>query len=302
MNDFSIDEMEKGTRVEAFASADVNTYKQRTPIVMEAQSSGDNVTLKQQKPVVVEALSSGDCVTKAKPQTRVIEAFASSDALTLRKPASKFVESEGYDTVDVNMQMWKDQVAQRLITNRILTNLYKICLVRDDGRVTPLTNGLFVRSNLMLIPGHLTGFIQENEVIEIRNLFDVVFRVPWKDVQQIPIVNALNESKEAAILSFPKHVCQHSDIVKHFQNAESMSKFKRCEVTLPVLRYSEKLKCLVSTLIECNKVEAYDRPYTLNDKSKGQYILRQGLEYTMPTTNGDCGAPLIINETQVLRK
>nr|QJI52087.1 MAG: nonstructural polyprotein [Dicistroviridae sp.] len=302
LNDFSIDQMEKGTNVEAFASADVNTYKQRTPIVMEAQSSGDNITLKQQKPIVIEALSSGDCVTKAKPQSRVIEAFSSSDALTLRKPASKFVESEGYDTVDVSMQMWKDQVAQRLITNRILTNLYKICLVRDDGRVTPLTNGLFVRSNLMLIPGHLTGFIQEDDVIEIRNLFDVVFRVPWQDVQQIPIVNALNESKEAAILSFPKHVCQHSDIVKHFQNAESMSKFKRCEVTLPVLRYSEKLKCLVSTLIECNKVEAYDRPYTLNDKAKGQYILRQGLEYTMPTTNGDCGAPLIINETQVLRK
>nr|ASS83242.1 non-structural polyprotein [Israeli acute paralysis virus] len=308
-------------KVEAFASADLSTYKNRTPIVIEAQTSGDNVTLKQQKvkvieaktsadevtlkqqkPIVIEAQSSGDCVTRKQQVQRVIEAFASSDAVTLKKPTAKFVESDPNDIVDVTMQMWKDQVAQRLITNRVLTNLYKVCLVHNDDRITPLLNGLFVRSNLMLVPGHLLGFIAEYDTIEIRNLFDVVFRVPWKDVKKIPIVNALGESKEAALLAFPKFVCQHSDLVKHFQNAESMSKFKRCEVTLPVLRFSEKVGKFLSTLIECDRVEAYDRPYTLNDSQKGQYILRQGLEYTMPTTNGDCGSPLIINETQVLRK
>jgi hypothetical protein len=289
-------------KVEAFASADLATFRQRTPIVIEAQSSGDNVTLKQQKPIVIEAQSSADCVTKAKPIAKVIEAFASSDAVTLKRPATKFVEGSGYDTVDVSMQMWRDQVAQKLITNRILTNLYKICVVHDDDTVTPLLNGLFVRSNVMLVPGHLTGFISEHETIEIRNLFDVVFRVPWREVKVIQIENAFGESKEAALLSFPRFVCQHTDLVKHFQNAESMSKFKRCEVTLPVLRYSEKLEKFMASLIECDKVEAYDKPYTLNDSAKGQYILRQGLEYTMPTMNGDCGAPLIINETQVIRK
>lgn len=289
-------------KVEAFASADLATFRQRTPIVIEAQSSGDNVTLKQQKPVVIEAQSSADCVTKAKPLVKVIEAFASSDAVTLKRPATKFVEGTGYDTVDVSMQMWRDQVAQKLITNRVLTNLYKICVVNEDDTVTPLLNGLFVRSNVMLIPGHLTGFLSDEQTIEIRNLFDVVFRVPWKDVKQISIENAFGESKEAALLSFPRFVCQHTDLVKHFQNAESMSKFKRCEVTLPVLRYSQRLEKFMATLIECDKVEAYDKPYTLNDSAKGQYILRQGLEYTMPTTNGDCGAPLIINETQVTRK
>ncbi|AAP32283.1 non-structural polyprotein [Kashmir bee virus] len=289
-------------KVEAFASADLATYKNRTPIVIEAQTSGDNMTLKQPRPVVIEAQTSADCVTLAKNTQRMIEAFASSDTVTLKRPTTKYVEGTGYDTVDVSMQMWRDQVAQKLITNRILTNLYKICLVNDDDTVTPLLNGLFIRSNVMLVPGHLTGFIAEHDTIEIRNLFDVVFRVPWKEVKKITVENALGESKEAALLAFPKFVCQHSDIVKHFQTAESMSKFKRCEVTLPVLRYSQKLERFMSSLIECDKVEACDKTYTLNDVKKGQYILRQGLEYTMPTIDGDCGAPLIINETQVTRK
>lgn len=328
--------LKSGRLVEAFASADLNTLKQRTPIHMEAMSSGDNVTLKQPRPVQIEVqkpinygrqadggwkypdnkhemwkemgkpkifgvLPDYSQVPGMNPYQPTTEAFASSDAVTLKSRTTKFVESDGYDTVDVSMQMWKDQVAQRLITNRVLTNLYKICLVQDEG-VVPLLNGLFVRSNVMLVPGHLTGFMTDEDTIEIRNLFDVVFRVPWKEVRVIQLTNSLGESKEAALLSFPKFVCQHTDLVKHFQNVESMAKFKRCEVTLPVLRYSDRMKQFMSTLIECDKVEAYDRPITLNDSQKGQYTLRQGLEYVMPTTNGDCGSPLVINETQVVRK
>jgi hypothetical protein len=294
-------EMGDDKRVEALSSGDLITFKNKSPIVIEAVSSADCVTKAVAKPRIVEAFSSADNLTKQKQTVKVIEAFASSDAVTLKKPATKFVEGSD-DVVEASMQMWKDQVAQRLISNRILTNLYKICLVRESGKVTPLLNGMFVRSNVMLIPGHLTGFLNDDDVIEIRNLFDVVFRVPWNQIKVIPLVDAVGDSKEAALLSFPKFVCQHSDLVKHFQNAESMSKFKRCEVTLPCLRYSEKMKQFMSTLIECDKVTAYDKPYILNDASKGQYILRRGLEYTMPTMNGDCGAPLVINETQVLRK
>ncbi|ATO59709.1 nonstructural polyprotein [Solenopsis invicta virus 5] len=311
----------KKADVEAHSSADALTFKQSKPIVVEASTSSDAITLKQVKPKIVEATTSGDCVTR-KPLTpkileafvsadavtravqkpKIVEAFASSDAVTMRRPATKFVEGDSGDIVEASMQMWKDQVAQKLITNRVLTNLYKICLVHDDESLTPMLNGMFVRSNLMLVPGHLIGFLDKEDTIEIRNLFDVTFRMPWKDVQVIPITNAVGDCKEAAILSFPKFVCQHTDLVKHFQNAESMSKFKRCEVTLPVLRYSEKLKCLVSTLIQNDKVVAYDKPCILNDDEKGQYILREGLEYTMPTISGDCGSPLVINETQVLRK
>lgn len=287
INQFFIDPESLDTNVEAFASADLKTFIQKKPIVIEG-------------PEFVEAQTSGDQITLKKPTQKIIEAFASSDAITMARKTSKFVESD--DVVEVSMQMWKDQVAQKLITNRVLTNLYKICLVRENGDMVPLLNGLFVRSNIMLAPGHLVGFLSDSDTIEIRNLFDVVFRVPWKDVKKVDVVNAFGESKEAVLLCFPKFVCQHTDLVKHFQDSESMSKFKRCEVTLPVLRYSDKMNRFLATLIECDKVEAYDRPYTLNDSSKGQYILRQGLEYTMPTTNGDCGAPLVINETQVIRK
>lgn len=294
--------LQKKIVVEAKTSGDCVTKKPETKRVLEAYVSSDSVTKALTKQKIVEAKVSGDEVTQKSKVVRVVEAFASADAKTLAKPAKKMIEMKDLETVDAEMQMWKDQVAQRLITNRILTNLYKVCTVEKNGKVLPLLNGLFVRSNIMLVPGHLIGFLDWFDTLEIRNLFDVSFRVPFKDVRVIPVTNALGESKEAALLVFPKYVCQHSDIVKHFQNAESMQKFKRCEVTLPVLRYSDKLKALMSTLIECDKVEAYDKPCYLCDKEKGNYILRQGLEYKMPTMNGDCGAPLIINETQVLRK
>lgn len=289
----------KKIEVEASVSADAVTLKQTHAKLVEANPSGDAITSKQSVARYVEAVSSGDNSTFAKQAVKHVEAFASADLVTARQATIKHVEC--VEVIEAEMQMWKDQVAQKLISNRVLANLYKICLVCDDG-VKPLLNGLFVKSNIMLVPGHLLGFLSDNDVIEIRNLFDVTFRFPFKDVKVIDITNALGEVKEAALLQFPKFVCAHSDLVKHFSDAEAMSKYKRAEITLPTIRYSEKLGQLVTTLLESDKCIAHDTEIELHDLKKGVYVLRRGLEYKMPTIVGDCGAPVVINETQVLRK
>jgi hypothetical protein len=290
----------KQYKLEATSSGDPNTLKPKS-IKIEATTSGDPNTLKP-KVLKLEATTSGDPTT-TRPRNIRIEATSSSDAVTLRHNAKKFIESFplGKDEIDAEMQMWKDQVAQNLITNRIFSNLYKIGRKTND-EVLPLLNGLFIRGNIMLVPGHLRGFLNQEDVIELRSIWDVVFEVPVKDIKMLTVVNALGESKEAMLLVFPRYVSSHSDLVKHFSNGESMGKYKRADVCLPLIRYSEKMKKFLMMILGNHECRAYDEEVFLCDKEKGNYVLRQGLEYKCPTIAGDCGAPVIVNETQVLRK
>lgn len=293
--------------VEVYVSDDI-IHHHGNAIKLEAQVSGDAITLNKPK-ITIEALTSGDCVTQ-KPPKPVIEASASGDTTTLKVPRLRIEANTSGDNVtlkvekpkvEADMQMWKDQVAQNLITNRIFTNLYKIS--RKEGEdIKPLLHGLFVRANLMLVPGHLLGFLEEEDTIELRNAFEVKFELPWKSIGKIPIVNALGQQKEAALLIMPKYVSAHSDIVKHFSDSDSMAMYRRADTCIPVLRYFGKMQKFLMSILGNQECRALERTVILDDKAKGEYILRAGLEYKCPTTNGDCGAPLIINETQVLRK
>ncbi len=270
-------------------------YSKVPGFLPEANVSGDNITIN--KPTIkVEAHASGDVSTLNKPKAR-IEANVSGDNITAKTPRAK-IEAH----LDVEMQMWKDQVAQNLITNRIFSNLYKITRVISDTEGKPLLHGLFVRNNLMLVPGHLLGFLDDEDQIELRNAFDVSFKLPWSSIQKIPIVDVRGEAKEAALLVMPSYVSAHSDIVKHFSDSESMAMYRRADACIPVLRYFGKMQKFLMSILGNHECRALDNVVILDDAEKGEFILRAGLEYKCPTKNGDCGAPVIINETQVLRK
>lgn len=283
---------------EARASADPTTLATKK-VVMEAKCSADPTTLCQKK-VVLEAKCSADPTTLSQKKV-VLEASSSADPTTLCQ-RSRILEGAILGT-PAEMQVWKDQAAQTLITNRIFSNLYKICKVINSTDSLPLLHGLFVKGNVMLVPSHLTDFIQDSEVVEIINCFDTSFQVPWKEIKQIRLTNALGEEKEATLLVFPNYIPQHSDIVKHFSNADSMSLYKRAEICLPLLRYSQKVKKFLINILGNTEALASDRPITIMDADIGKdYVIREGLYYKSNTMNGDCGAPLIVNETQVLRK
>jgi len=154
----------------------------------------------------------------------------------------------------------------------------------------------------MLVPGHLAGFLKPEDELELRSVWDVVFTVPVKEIKTIDIENAIGEKKEAMLIVFPRYVSSHSDLVKHFSNGESMSKYHRADVCLPLIRYSEKMKKFLMMILGNHECRAYDTEIYLHDAKKGNYVLRRGLEYKCPTVAGDCGAPVIVNEQQVLRK
>lgn len=288
----------KPITIEAKCSADPTTM-QKQKQVLEAKASADPTTMAVKKHVI-EAKSSADPTTIRKT-TKVVEASSSADPTTFAR-RSRIVEGPE-EKVPADMQVWKDQTAQNLITNRIFSNLYKICRVVDEENSSPLLHGLFVKGTSMLVPTHLCEFVSDDDKIEIVNSFDTSFIVPWKEIKQIRIVNSLGLEKEATILVFPNYIPQHCDISKHFSNAESMNQYKRADVCLPLLRYSEKMRKLLMYILGNTEAMASDRVIVIEDESKGKdYTIREGLYYKANTKNGDCGAPIIVNENQVLRK
>lgn len=287
----------KPKQVEATPSADPTTLRNKK-LNVEATASADPTTQKS-RVLRIEATPSGDPTTMLKHRP-VVEATSSGSDLTIVKAGPKKVEA--HDTVEAEMQMWKDQVAQNLISSRIFSNLYKICKIDKEGNSVPLLNGLFVRANIMLVPGHIRGFLNKEDILELRSVFGITFTIPYKEVKVIQIVNALGDDKEAILLSFPKYVSAHHDLVKHFSDGESMAKYKRADICLPCIRYSTKIQNFLMHILGNTECKAAESVYELCDKNKGEFILREGLEYKLNTIAGDCGAPVIVNETQVLRK
>ncbi|UQS94386.1 MAG: nonstructural polyprotein [Corattcep virus 1] len=282
------------TKIEARISGDNLTAKTISRHI-EGYVSGDSVTQKKEN-CKIEGQVSGDNVTR-RQELRRIEGQVSGDNIT-RKMDVRKVEG-ALPNVDVDMQMWKDEVAQTLITNRIWSNLYRISGVRT-GEKRPLLNGLFVRSRCMLVPGHLTDFLYKYSEIYIENVVGEQYTIPIKDIRAIRITNSFGEDKEAVLLVFPKSVKAHSNIIKHFSNGESMGQYRHADIALPLIRYS--IKNLYAMILGNTECVAYDQPIILEDDTKGEYVLRTGLQYRLNTINGDCGAPVIINETSVLRK
>jgi hypothetical protein len=231
----------------------------------------------QQKQVKeVEASTSGDQITKVKPKTQI--------------------ETED---VPAEMQMWKDQVAQNLITHRILNNLYKLS---TDRYKQPLLHGLMTKGRMMLVPGHFLSVVNQDDEITMENIFKVKFTFPLSACKIVNIQNSIGENKEAILIGLPTLVHTHSDITKHFSDSLAMGKYVRADANLPVLRYSEQTQSFLTTILSTKDVFAEDCLLKIKDANLGDFMIRSGLSYTAPTTKGDCGAPLIINEPSVLRK
>lgn len=284
------------------------------PAEIEAASSGDFHTPRQPT-VVREAASSGDFHTPRKP-TVVREAFVSGDARTVR---AKLVQREATSSGDFNtprprtvvretvapdaeMQAWKDKTAQELISHRIITNTFKFSKQRTDGTWIPLLNGLFIRDTVMLAPYHLIPELAKSDVIRIENLNGARFELPFSacsyhQLTTKPDIYGKYTLKDACLIKFPRHVGAYSDIVKHFQLNHDL-RHTRADINLYTVRHDGKRT--LGMILGNRTAHAID---TKSFNVAGEIVeLRQGYEYDLPTNNGDCGAPLILQEPTCLRK
>lgn len=247
----------------------------------------------------VEAFVSGDARTvRAKLVQR--EATTSGDFNT---PRPKTVIREHVDAPDAEMQAWKDRTAQELISHRIITNTFKILKKRDDDTWMPLLNGLFIRDSVMLAPYHLIPALKNSTLIRIENVNGARFTLPfsackYKQLFSRPTAtNPTGYAKDACLIQFPRYVGSYSDIVKHFQTNQDL-KWTRATINLYTVRNDGKRT--LGMILGNKMAKSVDRQdFTI----EGEVVeFRDGYEYDLPTSNGDCGAPLILQEPTCLRK
>jgi len=264
----------------------------------ESNPSGDNVTKKI--PVVkMESNPSGDSVTKKIPLIKV-ESNPSGDNITKSKPKINI------ESIDAEIHMWKDREAQLLINNRILGNMYRVVGVRGD-KTQELLNCLFIRGRIALVPTHLKSALFLYDSILLMNSYSVKYLLPVNALKFVDITNRFGNNKEASLMYVDsKYVANHSDIVKHFQTSFEMGKWRASDITMPTLNYLSKLDMMTPTLLGNSECKALDNEVTISDSSNPtdvkKIILREGFVYSLNTKRGDCGSPIVVNESKVLRK
>lgn len=259
---------------------------------VEISHSGDVLTSRKQ--TITELTNSGDAITPKRINR--VEVSNSGDVVTHTK---RFVVEHALDSsqekIGADMQAWQDSVAQDLISTRILSNQYKIIRVRD-GKQLPLLNGLFIRDTVMLLPNHVNHMLDKNDSIRIENIYGAVHEMPLNQIKTQVITGRNGTYKDALLWQFPRSVNAHADLVKHFQKMPEISSMA-ARVCLPTLRSQNGKNIL---FIHGNTDAEIE--HVILDTPQGEFHIRDSIKYQLNTTNGDCGAPVICNDTRVIRK
>jgi len=210
------------------------------------------------------------------------EASVSGDVVTRK---NKTVTSEM-----VQNEAFADMTAQQLITHRIAANQYAIFTQNFS------VNGLFVVDTVMVTVKHLYPHLMSSENVTIRNKYGAEFTVPVSELKTSFIEFRNGDSKDAMIIQFPRHVPAHTNILKHFQEMPELAE-RRAQVSLHILRnIGGELYSHILGNTDC-KIE--DRVLEFEDET---VRARDTLVYSLNTTKGDCGAPVIVNDNAFRRK
>lgn len=293
--------------LEVAHSGDSLTRARRVKRVLEGAASVDS-------PLASEVAHSGDSLTHSKKSQRVLEQAASiipelahsGDDVTRNKRNIKVLETTLPETkipdeppLEGDMEVWTDQTCQMLISNRILKNQYLMHLI-SGKEVIGFINVMFVRGSVAITAAHVRYVLKQADRVKLYSAFGIEFDVPVSDIQVLDMVNGLGKRKECIALAFPRFVTGHSDLVKHFADSESMQKGSRFDAVLPALR---GICGKPTPIIMTTTVVAQDEDVEFTDsKSKLVTVIRAALDYEAPTTGGDCGSPLMVNDTRVLKK
>jgi len=228
-----------------------------------------------------------DRIVSVRKMNAVQEASVSGDSRTKNLPRAV---CEGSD--DAELQAWKDRGAQDLISHRVLGNLYRISV---DG--VSVLNGLFVRDTCMLTVEHLKPYLQGKSSMTIENMFGASFTVPISDLKMVPIHDTEGNAKDAMLIKFPRHVNCHTDLVKHFQKNPELS-IRRADICLPTIMETNGQRIFkILGNADCTIQHAV---LALDGGKKKE--IRDSLQYNLNTSYGDCGSPVIVNDTSFLRK
>uniref|UniRef100_A0AAT9JFN1 RNA-directed RNA polymerase n=1 Tax=Periplaneta americana dicistrovirus TaxID=3032227 RepID=A0AAT9JFN1_9VIRU len=219
----------------------------------------------------------------------VSEAFASGDARTRARPTPK-------------VEALIDKSSQCLISSKVRSNLYHLTAERADGSLRPLLHGLFVRGQCMLVPKHVVLGLENAVKIIMVNATGEQFKVKLCDIRHTPVKNARGEELEATLWIFPTYIKSHSDLVKHFCNRQTKEMADGARVTMPTLVSRGNFEYFFQILGNTS-VKVIDKELTIRDDEKSTTAIVRGYcQYSLNTQQGDCGCPVIAQETSIERK
>lgn len=283
----------------------VTTHK---PVVRTEFQSGDNVTT--HKPIIKTEFQSGDNVTTHRPVIKV-EAFDEflkgvmaehnvDDDEFLQMKTSKQIHS----SCPISAELATDPNAMT-ISRKVYANTYMISTRRNAGDVWQQhVNCVFVRGRTAITVAHLTKTLADRASGEIK--IDGPFKpegyiLPISSLRFKELKYRDGNEKDMMILIFPSNVHDHQDIMSSLADSETMSKFNNVASML-ITPTIIKDKAIFNQRFA--NVSAVDNEIEYLDKSSetGRRKMRQHYQYTMYTTNGDCGSFLVLMSNYLPKK
>lgn len=239
-------------------------------------------------------MESRETVTANKPKQVFVE---SRETVTRSKPSMAFMEYYIPEEQPA-MQMWVDKSANELIQNKILKNQYLMTFFDMDLNVRGSINVLFIRGKIALSSHHLEPVLRKSVVVTLENAFGVKYEFPTKEIKVHQLVNGIGETLEAALVVFPKSMTMHADIVKHFADSEALNKTTNTKAILSTMRQMGSVMPMLHNVM----ATATDKIIQSADRYGNAIVIRRCVKYAAQTTAGDCGSPIVVDDTRVTKK
>lgn len=283
----------------------VTTHKN---VVKTEFQSGDSVTT--HKAIIKTEFQSGDSVTTHKPiiKTEVYDEFLKEVMAEHHVEDDYFYQQkcsqEFHKTNNISAELATDPNAMTL-SRKVYANTYMI-----STRLTPAdtwqqhVNCVFIRGRTAVTVAHLAPLLSQKARGEIK--IDGPFKpegyiLPISSLRFQELKYRDGEDKDMMILIFPSNVHDHQDIMSSLADSETMSKFNSVPSML-VTPTVIKDKAIFNQRFA--NVSAVDNEVIYLDKNSvtGKRKMRQHYQYTMYTTNGDCGSFLVLMSNYLPKK
>lgn len=230
----------------------------------------------------------------------------SADARTVQPRRVRAEKGVRKDVVDLmHAQGCLDSGQSELIKNAVYRNMYRVTSQTGSGE-RHLCNGLIIKGRIMLIPNHALNPMLSGDSFSLRNstnLSGFVFRNDnFDELRTVLIENSLGESKDALLVELPRSFPSHKNILKHFVLRKELSNYRNFKATLAGLKLNGKqMMYTLYSQLNCNEVGGTRYTDDVDGVTHELYV-RKTYEYHVDTEQGDCGAPLVVANTQLQRK
>jgi len=249
---------ETGDEIEIATSGDVRTVKKARTV--ELGGSGDNATKLKTKRV--ELGSSGDAKTNMKKKH--VERSVSQ---------TQVVEENG--TLESQAQMDANSFE---LAKKVLNNAYGVR--RPGGEI--LFRITFLKGRTALAMAHCVPVLHgELQLVNAMNPQGLVV-----NAEDISVV--ANSDYDLALLQFPSHIRDHSDISPHVCDHQELSKFPEMGVQGAMIMAGEKAQMIKYAHIYMDTDLHYE-----DSAHNAKYHLVRSFRYKMEMKKGDCGSLLV---------